>query len=105
SCLTLSLQLQGFAFGGNLDRVARLEFPLEQSEGQRIEESFLNGSLQRPRAELRVIAVARQELFGGLVQVEGQLLLRQALLQAFELNLHDLRELFLVEAVEDDDVV
>ena len=54
---------------------------------------------------MRIVPVARQQLSGGLIDLEGQLLLREAFLQAFQLNLDNPRELLFVEAVEDDDVI
>ena len=45
--------------------VAGLEFAVEQFHGQRVEQMFLDGALERARAELRVVAFLGQKVLGG----------------------------------------
>ena len=58
----------GLGFG--VDRVARLEIAAEDPLGERIEQEFLNGALKRAGAELRIVPLAREELFRGFFDRE-----------------------------------
>src|SRR5205823_5729891 len=91
--------------GGSLDVIARFEFAGQDFHGQRIEQVLLDGAFQGPSAKLRVISFLGQEPFGGGVQLYFELLLGKAFLQPLQLDLDDLSQLFLIQAVENDDVV
>src|SRR5437867_822184 len=91
--------------GLDLYAVAGLDLPFEQIGGQGIEQQILDRALERAGAELRVVTFAGEQLPRARFQRERNLLLREPLLETAQLDVHDAQDLFLVEAVEDDDVV
>src|SRR5688500_16704461 len=75
------------------------------SRGGRVEEEFLDGAFKGARAELGIVTLASEQLLGGFFDGEGEVLGGEAFGDAFELDIDNVSDLFLVEAMENDDVV
>src|SRR5215813_10056539 len=80
-------------------------FAAEEFHRQRVLDHILNGAFQRTRAVDRVKALARQKLFGRIVEPKSDLALFEHAAQRFELNLDDPAQLLDPQALEDDHVV
>jgi hypothetical protein len=52
---------QVLTIGSDFYPVARLEFPRQQPGCRRVEQVFLNRTFERARAELWIVALARQK--------------------------------------------
>src|SRR6266404_88600 len=102
---SLLLKLQLSIVRHDFDAVAGLEFSEEEFGGEGVEDEVLEGAFEGAGAKLGVETFLGDELFGGAIYAEAELLLSAAFFQALELDLDDLTELFFVEAVEDNDVV
>src|SRR5680860_1424201 len=87
------------------DGIALIEFRLQYAHRERILDEPLNGALERPRAIRWVITFLRNERFGCIGHTKRQLAIRCQLLQTFELELHDLRQILHRERLEHDDIV
>ena len=101
----LPLKFKLAVFHRDFDAVAGFELAVEQFHGQWVKQKFLDGAFERARAELRVVPLFGQIPPGCGIHLDGQLLLGQPLFQALQLNAYDRLKLFLVQAVENDDVV
>src|SRR3989454_10655759 len=93
------------ALGVDDDRVAVDELVLEQFERQRVRDQALNGPLERPRAERRVVALPAEERLGGVGDLELDALGLEPPLEMAELDLDDPGDLVAPERVEDHDLV
>src|SRR2546422_362345 len=93
------------ALGVDDDRVAVDELVLEQFERQRVLDQALNGPLERPRAERRVVALPAEERLGGVGDLELDALGLEPPLEMAELDLDDPGGLVAPERVEDHDLV
>src|SRR5262249_36531393 len=71
-------------------RLAVADLALEQEPGQRRLQLALDGALQRAGAVGRLVPHAHQVLAGGVVQLQGDVPLRQALAEVAELDIDDL---------------
>ena len=61
-----------------------LELTFEQFHGQRIQQLLLHGAFEGARAELRIAAFLRQQLFRGGVHVQPEILLCKPFFQSPE---------------------
>src|SRR5208337_2603383 len=91
--------------GVDYDVVAVEDFAVENLERQRILHQFLNRALQGARAEVRVVALGEQQVFGGVGQLERNFAVGEQAADVFQAQLDDVDQLFLAERAEDDDVV
>src|SRR2546425_7705672 len=86
----------------DFDRIARLELALEQHLRERVRDLVLDLARERARAEVRVVADGGDVVLGLVADDERDLLRRELLAHADELEVDDLPDLFLVEGLEDD---
>src|SRR5688572_20235353 len=87
------------------DVLARLDAAFEDLQRQRIRKQLLNRALQRPRAKRRIVALAEERFPRSRRKLQRDLAVHQVPPQRFELNIDNAFDLFLAEALEDDDVV
>ena len=87
------------------DRRPRLELALEQGPGQRVLHEALDRPLQRPGPVRRVRSLAHDQRLRRRRQLQGDLLAGQPALQIRDQQVHDGRQVRVVEGVEDDDLV
>jgi hypothetical protein len=66
----LELHLAGLLVGVDLYVVAVQNFAVENFHRQRILHQLLNGSLQRTRSEVGVVALREQQLFGRIGELD-----------------------------------
>src|SRR3546814_7101698 len=88
-----------------MDGVAVLHLAAEEQGRQRVLQRALDHPLQRPRPVDRIVAGLRQPGEGGVVQLDGDLAIRQQLAQPPELDIDDALHLVAAEPVEDQDLV
>src|SRR4051812_1908328 len=75
--------------GLHQDPVALLELPREQLHRERILDHALDRTLERPRAERRIIAFLGQLLLRLRRELERELAIREKLVEALQLETHD----------------
>ncbi len=85
--------------------VSLAELALENRERERVLQQALNRPLQWTRSERRIVALRRQNFPRRRRQLEGELSVREQLLELRELEIDDVLYLSLAEWAEDDDVV
>src|SRR5690606_25749095 len=105
--ITLSLRRkdQPSVFHIDRDRVALLEFAVEQIKAERIEDAMLNDPLERAGPVGRVVSLRRDLLQRGRSQLQLQSQCGEALHDPVDLNLHDGGKILLVEAVKNDGLI
>src|SRR5512133_1670458 len=91
--------------GTDLDMVAGLEIAHQQLRRQRVEQQILDSALERASSKLRIVAFLGNQALGRAVNVQFKLLLAETLIEPFELDVHDMRKLLLIQALEDDGVI
>ena len=96
------LEAQLLAGHINGHRMASRELSAKDAFGDRRLQFTLDSALERPGAIHRVVADTGESIEGIGVELKAQLLVFQALGQALHLQFHDLPQLLLLEAVEDD---
>src|SRR5262249_20730992 len=84
-----------------LDLVAAFELALEERLGQRILDEPLDGALERPRPEGRIVAALGDELARRLGEDELDVAGAEELREARDLDVDDLGELLPAERLED----
>jgi hypothetical protein len=72
---------------------------------QRVGDAMLDHALERAGAKGRVVALADEQFFGRVAQLDGDLAVAQQRAQPLQLNLDDLLQLLPAERVEDHDLV
>src|SRR5207237_9076161 len=100
-----SRESQLSVFHVDQDSIALTEAALEDQQRQAVLDQALDGPLQRPGAVDRVPTPFRDQLPGGWGDLELDLSLRQPLLQAGQLDVHDRRQLLPRELPEHGDLV
>src|SRR5688572_31750681 len=110
SLLTFHFRLftaEGQAIVSHVDRyvIAFAELAFEHPHRQRIEDTALDGALQRPRAVHRIVAFRHEERLGRLAQVDVDLPFLETLEQAADLDVDDRLHVLQAERVEEDDFV
>ena len=88
-----------------MDGVVLLESALQHLHGQSVLNIALHGPLQGPGAEGGIISDIDQEIARFLRQLDVELLLRQPFAQQGELDIDNLGQIILGQAVEDDGLV
>src|SRR5437588_7528354 len=101
----VSLELHLVADRRGADGLAGQNLAAQEFRRERVLYERLYRALQGARAVERVVALAREQLFGRVVEFETHVALLQHSAQAFELNLDDVADLLARELVEDDYVV
>src|SRR5215510_9021566 len=87
------------------DAVAVVHLALEQLERERILHQPLDGSLERPRAERRIVALAPEEAPGRVRHVQLDPPRREAATEMAELDVDDPRDLVASQRREDHHLV
>ncbi len=93
------------AFDGHRDRLAFVQFALEDFLGQRVFEEPLDGAAHRARAVLRVVALLHQKVLGLVVQRELEVLVPQPRQDLFHFQAQNRDEVGLGERAEHNHVV
>src|SRR3984885_3844389 len=89
----------------DLDRVAGREATLEDGHRQRVDQTLLDNSLQRPRTVGRVVAEVAEQRLRRVGQLDLDPALAHARDEPRHLEVDDLRDLLATQRVELDDVV
>ncbi len=87
------------------DPGSRCDLAREDLGGERILDQALDGTLQRPGAEIRVEALTRQQPGGLLGGLDLETLVGDQPIEVGELDVDDLFDVFLGEAVENQHVI
>src|SRR4028119_63834 len=87
------------------DGVSRVELAADDAAGERVLDVAPDGPGQRPRAELRVVALLGYKLLGRLGDLDRDPLALQVLVHALEHDADDLEHVLATERLEDDDLV
>src|SRR5262245_63677015 len=95
----------GVALGVDRDGVAVVQLALQQLERQRVLDEALDGPLERPRPERRIVALASEQAPGRVGHLELDAPSRQPLAEMAELDVHDPGDLVPTERREDHDLV
>ena len=66
---------------------------------------FLNGTLERARTKLRIVALLREERLGRRVEFQLEVLLLKPLRHPLQLDLHNLHQFLAAQAVENNRVI
>src|SRR3984893_476096 len=101
----LELHLAGFLVGIDDDVIAVKNLAVENLECQRILHQFLDGAFQGTRAEVRIIALREQQVFGRIRQLQRNLAVSEQSTDVFQPQFDDSHQLFLAQRAEYDDVV
>ena len=88
--LTSNCHLAGFLVGVDDDVIAVQDFAVENLQRQRILHQLLDRALQRTRAEVRVVALREQKIFGCVRQLERNLAIGEQAANVFQAQLDDL---------------
>src|SRR5579883_74487 len=88
-----------------IDGIAIFDGAVEDGVGDAVLHFALDNTLERARAELRLVSHLTEQVFGRVAEGERDVALGQARAQAVDLNLHDLLHLVAGNLVEDDDLV
>ena len=89
------LSVVAFAFHINRHQFSGLEIPKEDLLGELVLDLALHGPAQRPCTHGGIVAAGCQQHLGGGGELDAHTLLRKALAQALEEQIHDLDDLFL----------
>src|SRR5579864_3171614 len=87
------------------DGRAGLELPAEHVVGERVLDIALDCAAQRPGAHRRVVALVDEQVLRLVRELDRDLVVRHLLAQALQQQVDDRLDLFLVQLVEDDDLV
>ncbi len=87
------------------ERVAGNHFAVEQLHGERVLDEPLDGALQRPRSELRIVALAEEQFVSFLRQRDLDLALGEEPAEVLKLQVDDLLDFRFAEGVEDHDFI
>src|ERR687890_2569770 len=89
----------------NDDGVAGAELATYDAAREGVLDVAPYGPRQRSSAELRVVTLFGEELFGGVGDLDLDALAFEVLVQAREHDVHDLQHVLLGEGLEDDDLI
>src|SRR6185503_6695058 len=87
------------------DAVTFTEVSLEDAHRQRIEDTALDCSFQRPRAVGRIVPFGYEELLCRVRKLDVNLAILEPLEQGMNLDLHDRLHVLKAERVEEDDFI
>src|SRR5215831_833095 len=93
------------ALGVDLDAPIGLELALEQLHRQGILDAALEGALERPRAEVGIVAFRGEQVPRAVGEHQLDAALGQHAAQTLDVQIHDLANLHARERMEDHDLV
>ena len=85
--------------------MAGQDFTVQQFHRQGVLDQSLDRPFKRPGAEIRIVALARQQLSGGIFQYQRNIALAQHAAQPLELYVNDPGNLFARQSMKDHDIV
>src|SRR5688572_12583641 len=85
--------------------VALTERAIEHAQSKRIQQPPLQGALERASPIDRIITLTDQEVFRGVTELDRDFAVAEAPQQPAQLNFDDLPDVFLLQRVEDHDLV
>src|SRR5712691_3393653 len=97
--------LAGFLVGIHHDVIAVQNLSVQNLQRQRILDQLLNGALERSSAEVGVVSLSEEQLFGGVGELDRDLTVGKQAAHVFKAQLDNLDQLLFAKRTEDDDVV